>query len=165
MTLRFEIIGDNVWGKNLKCWLIPSEILTTKKSYYFGPLIEIPCSMLTLSWWRSLSCRNQSIDLLWKSGSVFFIIGNSVMKELRKKTFLFLSFVLNFCFYSFYLSLWTIYNYRYSPKPIKDTIANIGMIGRGWAHQIKHPKNLRYHLIPSETLNQGILQSDWSRGF
>ena len=41
---------------------------------------------LTLSWRRSLSYRNQSIDLLCKSRTGFYMIGTFAMKELKITT-------------------------------------------------------------------------------
>ena len=41
----------------------------------------------TLSWWRSLSDRNQSIDLLSNQWTGFYIIRTSVIKELMQLSF------------------------------------------------------------------------------
>ena len=38
---------------------------------------------LTLSWWRPLSYKNQSIDLQSKSMDGFYMITDSVIKELN----------------------------------------------------------------------------------
>ena len=55
---------------------------------YISRWIHTSNKALTLSWRRSLSYRNQSIDLLCKSG--FFMIKTSVMKELRRPSLIIL---------------------------------------------------------------------------
>ena len=47
-------------------------------------LIPIFSFTVTLSWWRSLSYRNQSIDWSENQWTGFYMIGTSVMKELKQ---------------------------------------------------------------------------------
>ena len=66
------------------------DFIERTKLYFFNiPYLKIignlvlKLILLTLSWRRSLSYRNQSIDLLW---TVSYMIGTSFMKELSRKS-------------------------------------------------------------------------------
>ena len=97
---------------------------------------------------------------MWFNGRLFWSFDWNSMYHVKGKKHLFKN----------NLPSWTIFNLVILPRPIKGTLASLGMFGNGWTnpgflHSGPTPtsRKLRYWDIDID--NQRILQSYWTRVF
>ena len=92
VRINFKIIFSFVTSSQFHCWY--ADRLSSQLSSRIAPgnlKVSLKLSDLTLSWWRSFSYRNQSIDLLLKSMAWFLyervFRRESSLKKKHRNTF------------------------------------------------------------------------------